>query len=66
MLNEVRFEVQNEDVARPLMDILLGNERAMKRPATDVQNTAGLRKTVLCQGWDVYLRLADLEALVLL
>jgi hypothetical protein len=66
MLNAVRFGVRNEDVARPPRDILPGNEWLMKRTAKDVQNTAGSRKTALSQGWDVYLSLADLEALVLL
>ena len=63
----MQLEVRNEDVARPLMGILPGNEGLTKSPAKDVQRTAGSRKTALSQGWGVYLRLANSEeALVLL
>ncbi len=63
----VQFEVRNKGVARPPIGIESENERLRKRLATDVQSTAGSRKTALTQGWGGHLGLADFEeALVLL
>ena len=66
MLSAVRLEARKVDIARHLMGILPDNEDLMKRPAKDVQSTAGSRKTALFQGCVVYSSLADLEAVAVL